>query len=103
MSKRTAFLPIEVSLAKISVVTTNSEKLAEVIAEAIRRTEQYSRRKDKGGFAQDFKVYECEDCRECPIHSQCTKAKSNQKRQILVNNSWHYFKVECKKKLLEEK
>ncbi|MGM0218287.1 hypothetical protein IGI43_001390 [Enterococcus sp. AZ126] len=41
MSKRTAFLPIEVSLAKISVVTTNSEKPTEVIVEAIRRTEQY--------------------------------------------------------------
>ncbi len=27
----------------------------------------YSRRIDKGGFIQDFKIYECEDCRNCPV------------------------------------
>ncbi|WP_430602206.1 hypothetical protein IGJ02_002515 [Enterococcus sp. DIV0724b] len=64
---------------------------------------RYSRRKDKGGFVRDFKVYECEDCRGCPIRSQCTKAKSNRNRQIQVNNSWRYFKSDCKKKLLDEK
>lgn len=63
----------------------------------------YSRRKDKGGFVRDFKVYECEDCRACPVRSQCTRSKGTQKRQLLVNNSWRYFKAECKKKLLEEK
>ncbi|MEI5993652.1 hypothetical protein A5880_001199 [Enterococcus sp. 4G2_DIV0659] len=51
---------------------------------------------------RDFKVYECEDCRTCPFRSQCTNAKSDRKRQLLVNNSWRYFKAECKKKLLEE-
>ena len=64
---------------------------------------QYSRRKDCGGFVRDFKIYECEDCRACPVRSLCTKAKSNRKRQIQVNNSWRYFKAECKQKLLEEK
>ena len=64
---------------------------------------QYSRRKDKAGFVRDFKIYECENCRSCPVRSQCTKAKGDRKRQILVNNSWRYFKAECKKKLLEEK
>ncbi|MBP2100274.1 hypothetical protein J2Z52_003093, partial [Enterococcus rivorum] len=63
---------------------------------------RYSRRKDKGGFVRDFKVYECEDCRECPVRSQCTRATSGKNRQILVNNSWRYFKAECKKKLLDE-
>lgn len=63
----------------------------------------YSRIKDKGGFVRDFKVYECEDCRACPVRSQCTRSKGTQKRQLLVNNSWRYFKAECKKKLLEEK
>lgn len=63
----------------------------------------YSRRKDKGGFVRDFKVYECEDCRACPIRSQCTRSKSAKKRQLLVNNFWRYFKAECKKKLLEAK
>lgn len=48
-------------------------------------------------------MYECEDCRACPVRSQCTRSKGTQKRQLLVNNSWRYFKAECKKKLLEEK
>jgi transposase len=64
---------------------------------------QYSRRKDRNGFVRDFKVYVCEDCRACPVRSQCTKAKSDRKRQIQVNNNWRYFKAECKKKLLDEK
>lgn len=64
---------------------------------------RYSRRRDKGGFVRDFKIYECENCRACPVRHQCTKAKSDRNRQILVNNSWRYFKAECKKKLLEEK
>ncbi|MFG5406741.1 transposase, partial [Enterococcus faecalis] len=51
---------------------------------------RYSRRKDKGGFVRDFKIYECENCRDCPVRSQCTKAKSEQNRQILVNNTWRY-------------
>lgn len=29
--------------------------------------------------------------------------KSEQNRQIQVNNNWRYFKADCKKKLLEEK
>lgn len=64
---------------------------------------KYSRRKDKGGFVRDFKIYECEDCRGCPLRSQCTKMKSERNRQIQVNNNWRYFKADCKKKLLEEK
>ncbi|EOA3466289.1 transposase, partial [Enterococcus hirae] len=59
--------------------------------------------KDKGGFIRDFKIYECEDRRNCPVHRQCTRAKSEQKRKIQVNNNWRYFKAECRKKLLEEK
>lgn len=62
----------------------------------------YSRRKDKWGFVRDFKVYECETCRNCPVRGQCTRAKSNRNRQIQVNANWRYFKAECRKKLLEE-
>jgi transposase len=64
---------------------------------------RYSRRTDKGGFVRDFKVYECEDCRACTVRNHCTKAKSEQNRQIQVNNNWRYFKAECKRKLLDEK
>lgn len=58
---------------------------------------RYSRKKDKSGSIRDFKIYECENCRGCPVRGQCTKAKSERNRQILVNNTWRYFKAECKK------
>lgn len=64
---------------------------------------RYSRRKDTSGFVRDFKIYECENCRGCPIRSQCTKTKNERNRKILVNNTLRYFKAEYKKKLLEEK
>ena len=28
------------------------------------------------------KIYECENCNDCPIKSKCTKAKSNKRIQI---------------------
>ncbi|EOW2660788.1 transposase, partial [Enterococcus hirae] len=37
------------------------------------------------------------------VRRQCTRAKSEQKRKIQVNNNWRYFKAECRKNLLEEK
>ena len=40
------------------------------------RFKNYSRRKEKGGFIREFKIYECEDCRNCPVRRQCTRAKS---------------------------
>ncbi|MDQ0176428.1 transposase [Bacillus chungangensis] len=34
-----------------------------------------SNRTDRNGFTRAFKVYESEDCTDCPLRSQCTKAK----------------------------
>lgn len=63
---------------------------------------RYSRRTDKSGFVRDLKIYECENCQGCPVRSSCTRAEEGKNRQIQVNNTWRYFKAECKKKLLEE-
>lgn len=44
-----------------------------------------SQRKDKNGFARNFRVYECEDCCNCPYRSQCCKAKEGNNRKISIN------------------
>jgi predicted RNA-binding protein with PIN domain len=35
------------------------------------------------GFETDRRIYECRDCADCPLRSQCTKAKGN--RQIRIS------------------
>lgn len=40
------------------------------------------------GFKQTFKVYECENCTDCPFRSRCTKAKIGNHRKMMVNEKW---------------
>lgn len=37
---------------------------------------RYAYRHDKYGFKRDFKLYECNDCSECPLKHQCMKFNS---------------------------
>lgn len=62
----------------------------------------YSIRTDKYGFKRYLKRYECEDCSDCPVRSQCTKAKSDKNREIQKNMNWEYFKATIQQ-LLSEK
>ena len=39
-------------------------------------------RKSKSGYILKAKIYECENCNDCPIKSKCTKAKGNKRIQI---------------------
>ena len=32
---------------------------------------RYAYRHDKNVFKRDFKLYECDDCSECPLKQQC--------------------------------
>ncbi|MED1646801.1 transposase [Brevibacillus agri] len=41
---------------------------------------KYKTRKTASGLEQSFKIYECEECSDCPLKPACTKAKGN--RQI---------------------
>jgi len=41
-----------------------------------------SNRTDRYGYKRTFKVYECEDCSDCPLRSQCTKAKEGHNRKV---------------------
>jgi transposase len=62
-----------------------------------------SNRKDKGSFTRTFKVYQCEDCSDCPFRSQCTKAKEGHNRKIQYNEKWEQQKEYIRQKLSDEK
>ena len=53
------------------------------------------------GYPQKVRVYECEDCSNCPNKEECTKAKGN--RRIEFNKKLWLLKKETKKNLLSEK
>ena len=60
----------------------------------------YRTRKDKDGFKRDFKIYECEDCSDCPLKELCTKAKGN--RQVHYNPIYEEMKGKAKIALEDE-
>jgi len=55
---------------------------------------KYQMKKNASGYEQSYKIYECEDCSECPLKSQCTKAKGN--RQVHWNTVFEEMKVKAK-------
>ncbi|WP_404452804.1 IS1182 family transposase [Virgibacillus necropolis] len=61
-----------------------------------------SNRTDKYGLTRTFKVYECEDCSDCPLRSQCTKAKEGNNRKIYYNEKWERQKAYIRQLLSEE-
>ena len=69
-----------------------------------RLTFQYnSTRKDRSGFVRQFKVYECEDCSDCPLRHLCTKAAEGMNRKLSVNLKWEHQKAYVQQKLSEPK
>ena len=54
---------------------------------------RYATRTDKYGYQRQLKIYECLSCENCPVRSQCTKAKSGRNRMIQKNGNWDYFKA----------
>lgn len=55
---------------------------------------KYQNKKNASGHEQSYKIYECEDCSECPMKSQCTKAKGN--RQVHWNTIFEEMKAKAK-------
>jgi hypothetical protein len=70
-----------------------------------RLTFQYlSHLTDRKSFKREFKVYECEECSDCPLRSQCTKAKEGKNRRVYYyNEKWEQQKNKVKQQLSEEK
>ena len=46
---------------------------------------------------RSFKIYECEDCSDCPFKLACTHAKGN--RQVHWNTVWEELKAKAKNAL----
>src|SRR5690606_12585040 len=60
----------------------------------------YQKRKNASGYIQDLKVYECEDCTDCPLKNGCTKAKGN--RRVYWNTIYEEMKAKVKAALDDE-
>ena len=46
---------------------------------------RYAYRHDKYSFKRDFKLYECDDCSECPLKQQCMNFNSKTNKKIMKN------------------
>ncbi|MGG3644332.1 transposase, partial [Bacillus gobiensis] len=55
---------------------------------------KYQQKKNASGYEQSYKIYECEDCTDCPLKPQCTKAKGN--RQVHWNTIYEEMKAKAK-------
>jgi len=54
--------------------------------------------KTENGFVSERRIYECEDCSQCPVKSECTRAKNN--RQIQIGVEWERLKLQARDILL---
>ena len=63
---------------------------------------RYAYRHDKYGYKRDFKLYECDDCSECPLKNQCMNFNSKQTK-IMKNYNWEYFKPQINKSFQNQK
>jgi len=54
--------------------------------------------KSENGFVSERRIYECEDCSQCPVKIMCTRAKNN--RQIQIGVEWERFKKQARDNLL---
>lgn len=52
------------------------------------------------GFESERRLYVCDDCSQCPLKQQCTKAEGN--RQIQVSFRLRKMRAQAKEKLLSE-
>lgn len=62
---------------------------------------RYAYKKDRYGFQRDFKLYECDDCSNCPLKNQCMKLHSKKNKKLMKNYNWEYFKSQVNQKLSE--
>ncbi|WP_249222080.1 IS1182 family transposase [Planococcus alpniumensis] len=61
---------------------------------------KYLNKKNASGYEQNLKIYECEDCSDCPLKALCTKAKGN--RQVQWNPIYEEMKAKAKAALEDE-
>ena len=54
--------------------------------------------KSENEFVAQRRIYECDDCSQCPVKTECTRAKNN--RQIQIGVEWERFKRQAHDNLL---
>lgn len=54
--------------------------------------------KSENGFISERRIYECEDCSQCPVKAECTRAKYT--RQIQIGVEWERLKRKARDNLL---
>ncbi len=64
---------------------------------------RYAYRHDKYGFKRDFKLYECDDCSECPLNHQFMNFNSKTNKKIMKIYNWEYFKDKINKNFQNQK
>jgi transposase len=55
----------------------------------------------KTGYEVEYRVYQADDCSNCPLHDQCTRSKGN--RTLSVNFRWQELKQLARRNLETEK
>ena len=60
----------------------------------------YRTKKNASGYEQSLKIYECENCLDCPLKALCTKAQGN--RQVQWNPVYEEMKAKAKAALEDE-
>jgi transposase len=58
--------------------------------------------KTKTGYERTVTVYECEDCEECPVRQNCTKAKVENNKKIEVSKKMAGYREESYSNILSE-
>src|SRR5690554_1030639 len=64
--------------------------------------QSFFNRTDRYGFTREFRVYQSENCNDCPLRSHCTKAKEGNNRRLFINKKWEEQKEYIRTKLSEE-
>lgn len=59
------------------------------------------KRKSSNGYSSQIRIYECEDCSDCPYREKCTKSKE-WNRRIEVNVRLEELKQEARENLMSE-
>lgn len=55
------------------------------------------------GYKSTIKIYECENCTQCPFYSQCCKSEKEKNRIIKVNEKLESYKQQARQNLKSEK
>lgn len=66
---------------------------------SLKYTGQKSQEKRKSGYEATTKTYQCYDCTGCPFYKQCCEARSQQNRELVINQKLDVYKKKAAENL----